>query len=162
MRTTTVVRGTLVVAAVSSVGFGVYGLLTDPYIHDPLDVVVWSVGGAVLHDGLWLPLVCLFGAALPRLPWTVRGGLVVAAALTAVGLPAVLDAGNDHGNPTLLPLPYLRNWLVLLGVTAAVTSVAEGIRRARRARREGRWSGRPGRASRRSPGPGSSAAARRR
>ncbi|MBF9072668.1 hypothetical protein [Streptacidiphilus fuscans] len=152
MSTATVVRGALVVAALASVGFGAYGMLTDPYINDPLDVGVWAVGGAVLHDGLWLPLVCLVGAALPRLPWTVRGGLVVAATLSAVGLPAVLDAGNDHGNATLLPLPYLRNWLVLLGVTAALTLLVEGVRRARRARREGRWSGRPGRASRRSPG----------
>ncbi|MGF1429265.1 hypothetical protein [Kitasatospora sp. LaBMicrA B282] len=159
MRPASVLRAVLALGALALIGFGLHGLLTDPYVQDPLDVARWAVGGVLLHDGLWLPLVCLAGAALRRAPWTVRGGLVVAAALTAVGLPAVLHAGAGSGNPTVLPLPYLRNLLWLLAATALATLLAEGVRRARRA---GRWPGRPGRASRRSPGPGSSAAARRR
>ncbi|MER5865227.1 hypothetical protein [Kitasatospora sp. NPDC002040] len=122
------------------IGFGIFGLLTDPQIGDPLDVLVWAVGGLLVHDGLWLPLVLLAGAALAhgrlgRGPGgrAVRGGLVVAAALTAVGLPAVLRAGEDHGNPSVLPLPYLRNWLLLLAATAAVTLLLVLLRRRRRA-----------------------------
>ncbi|MFI9276292.1 hypothetical protein ACIGXM_37330, partial [Kitasatospora sp. NPDC052896] len=125
MRAVSVLRAVLALGAVGLIGFGVHGLLTDPYVNDPLDVAEWAIGGAVLHDGLWLPLVCLAGAALTRAPWTVRGGLVVAAALTAVGLPAVLHAGQGNGNPTVLPLPYLRNLLWLLAATAAATLLAE-------------------------------------
>jgi hypothetical protein len=124
---------------VGVIGYGVYGLLHDPYIRDPLDVLFWGVGGLVLHDGFWLPLVLLAGTALTRRP-LVRGGLVVAAALTAVGLPAVLRSGVDHGNTSLLPLPYLRNWLLLLALVAAVVVLLETAPRTPNAIRAlGRW-----------------------
>ncbi|GAA2999100.1 hypothetical protein GCM10020229_09290 [Kitasatospora albolonga] len=113
--------------------FGLYGLLTDPYITDPLDVLLWSAGAVVVHDGLWVPLVLLAGVPLTRHP-AVRAGLTVAAAVSAVAVPAVLRAGEDHGNPSVLPLPYLRNWLLLLAGIAAVTALTAGLSAARRAR----------------------------
>jgi Sec-independent protein translocase protein TatA len=115
-------RAGLALLGVGIIGYGIYGLLHDPYIRDPLDVLVWGLGGLVLHDGFWLPLVLLAGTALTRHP-LLRGGLVVAAALTAVGLPAALRAGVNHGNTSLLPLPYLRNWLLLLAVVAVVVAL---------------------------------------
>lgn len=48
--------------------YGLYGLLNDHYITDPADVLVWAVGGLVLHDGLWVPLVCLAYPASPGDP----------------------------------------------------------------------------------------------
>ncbi|MFF3597160.1 hypothetical protein [Kitasatospora indigofera] len=123
-------------AGLALMAYGLYGLLDDRYITDPLDVLVWAVGGLVLHDGLWVPLVCLVGARFARGP-VLRAWLIVAAALTAVGLPAVLRAGDDHGNPTLLPLPYLRNYLLTLAATAAVAllgAAAVAVRRRRRRR----------------------------
>ncbi|WP_329493717.1 hypothetical protein [Kitasatospora herbaricolor] len=123
-------------AGIALMAYGLYGLLNDHYITDPADVLVWAVGGLVLHDGLWVPLVCLAGSRFARGP-VLRAWLIVAAALTAVGLPAVLRAGDDHGNPTLLPLPYLRNYLLTLAVTAAVALfgvAAAAVRRRRRQR----------------------------
>ncbi|MFJ8039370.1 hypothetical protein ACIRBX_02505 [Kitasatospora sp. NPDC096147] len=120
-------------AGTALIGLGLYGLLTDPQIADPLGVLVWAVGGLLLHDGLWLPLVLLTGTLLAR-TWPVRTGLVVAAALTAVALPVVLRAGQDHGNPSVLPLPYLRNWLLLLAGTVLATAVAVAVRARRRRR----------------------------
>ncbi|MFJ8623260.1 hypothetical protein ACIRD3_10450 [Kitasatospora sp. NPDC093550] len=114
---TTALRAVLLAAGLAVIGYGLYGLLGDPYITDPLDVLVWAVGGLVIHDGLWVPLVCALGAFLVRGP-VLRGWLVVAAAVTAVGLPAVLRADDDHGNPSVLPLPYLRNLLLVLAATA--------------------------------------------
>ncbi|WP_063770053.1 hypothetical protein [Streptacidiphilus melanogenes] len=124
-------RTGLALVGVGVIGYGIYGLLHDPYIRDPADVLVWGLGGLVLHDGVWLPLVLLAGMVLSRTTLLrrplLRGGLVVAAALTAVGLPAVLRAGVDRGNATLLPLPYLHNWLLLLGVVAAVVAVLTAV-----------------------------------
>ncbi|MFE0464955.1 hypothetical protein ACFW1A_37450 [Kitasatospora sp. NPDC058965] len=120
-------------AGVGLIGYGIHGLLHDSYITDPTDILWWAAGGLVLHDGLWLPLVCLLGLAAARTT-PVRSGLVLAAAVTAVALPAVLRAGDDHGNPTVLALPYLRNWLLTLAAVAVLTTVWELLRR-RRARR---------------------------
>ncbi|MGW4649064.1 hypothetical protein [Kitasatospora sp. NPDC004289] len=120
-------------AGAALLAFGLYGLLTDPYITDPLDVLLWSAGAVVVHDGLWVPLVLLAGVPLTRHP-AVRAGLTVAAAVSAVAVPAVLRAGEDHGNPSVLPLPYLRNWLLLLAGIAAVTALTAGLSAARRAR----------------------------
>ncbi|MEU9044705.1 MULTISPECIES: hypothetical protein [unclassified Kitasatospora] len=112
-------RALLLAAGLAVIGYGLYGLLGDPYITDPVEVLVWAFGGLVIHDGLWVPLVCLLGSSLVR-GLVLRGWLVVAAAVTAVGLPAVLRADDDHGNPSVLPLPYLRNWLLVLAATAGV------------------------------------------
>ncbi|MEZ0065801.1 hypothetical protein ABIA32_001801 [Streptacidiphilus sp. MAP12-20] len=136
-----VVRTVTGAAGVGVIGYGIYGLLNDPYIRDPLSVLFWGLGGLVLHDGFWLPLVLLAGTVLVRRP-LLRAGLVVAAALTAVGLPAELRAGVDHGNASLLPLPYLRNWLlslaavaVVVGAIAVAPKVPPALRRMRLARR---------------------------
>ena len=101
-------RVLLATAGVAIVGYGLAGLLTNPYIGDPLDIAAWAGAGVVLHDGLWLPLVCLVGAVAAR-DTLLRGGLIVAASLTLVALPAVLREDADQGNSTLLPLSYQRN-----------------------------------------------------
>ncbi|MER7579688.1 hypothetical protein [Kitasatospora sp. NPDC097691] len=128
---TTGVRALLMAAGLATIGYGLSGLLGDPYITDPLDILAWAIGALVLHDGLWVPLVCLLGASLVRGP-VLRGWLVVAAAVTAVGLPAVLRADDDHGNPSVLPLPYLRNWLLVLAATAGVALLVAFVGRWRR------------------------------
>ncbi|WP_354637454.1 hypothetical protein [Kitasatospora camelliae] len=127
-------RGAALVAGLALTGYGLYGLLNDPYLTDPVDVLVWAVGGLVLHDGLWVALLCLIGAYLAR-DAVLRGWLIVAAAVTAVGLPAVPRAGDDHGNPSVLALPYLRNWLLVLAATAALALlIALALRWRHRAR----------------------------
>ncbi|MFI6848977.1 hypothetical protein OG535_02390 [Kitasatospora sp. NBC_00085] len=126
-------RGTTLASGLALIAFGLYGLLTDSYITAPAQIITWGVGALILHDGVWLPLLCLVGARLARGP-VLRGWLIVVAAVTAVGLPAVLRAGDDHGNPSLLPLPYLRNWLSALAATAALALLAGLVRRWRRSR----------------------------
>src|SRR4051794_38165443 len=98
-------RGLMVLAGGAVIGYGGYGMLGDAQISDPLDVLVWAGTAVVLHDALWLPLICVIGAVAAR-DTVLRAGLIVAASLTVVALPAVLRAGDDHGNPTLLPLHY--------------------------------------------------------
>ncbi|MEV7597193.1 hypothetical protein AB0O91_07340 [Kitasatospora sp. NPDC089797] len=134
-----VLRAAALSAGLAATGFGLYGLLSDPFVTAPAGVLWWAVGALVLHDGLWLPVVCLTGALVaaagPERPAVLRGWLIVAAAVTAVGLPAVALAGRNTGNPTLLPSPYLRNWLLLLAGTAALAVVVPAlVARARRRR----------------------------
>ncbi|MFF4651508.1 hypothetical protein [Streptomyces sp. NPDC001380] len=112
-------------------------MLGDPYVHEPLGVVRWAVAAVVLHDGVWVPLVLLAGLATgrllpPGLRGPVRAGLLTATALTAVALPVLLRSGEDHGNPSLLPLDYLRGWLVCLAAVAAATAAAVLLRAVRR------------------------------
>lgn len=139
-RTQGVVRGLLLLLGLGVLGFGGYGFLTEPYLDGQrLAVLVWGGAGIVLHDGFWMPVVLALGALLVRVvPERVRGvvvvGLITVAALTAVGLPVVLRAGDDHGNPTLLPLPYLRNWLLLLAGVLVAVGVACAVLLLRRKR----------------------------
>jgi hypothetical protein len=113
--------------------FGIQGLLDEPYLTGHrLEVLLWGAWGIVLHDGVWIPLVLTAGLLLGRaVPARVRGaltaGLMTAAALTAVGLPAVVREDDHHGNATLLPLPYLRNWLLLLAAVAVGTAVSAAV-----------------------------------
>ncbi|MFF9912463.1 hypothetical protein [Streptomyces sp. NPDC013457] len=58
----------------------------------------------------------------------VRGGLIVAGSLTLIALPLMVRPGAPP-NPTALPLDYVRNWLVLMGVVAIGTGVVLGARR---------------------------------
>ncbi|MBD0695048.1 hypothetical protein [Streptomyces sp. CBMA123] len=134
-------RGAVLAAGLALTGFGLYGLLNDVHITDPWDVLAWVVGGLVVHDGLWLPLLCLFGSSLARGP-VLRGWLIVAASATAIALPAVLRAGADDANPTVLPLPYQRNWLLVLAASAVLALLVALVRR---------WRHRPGSGSGRAP-----------
>jgi hypothetical protein len=137
-------RWVVLAAGLALVGFGIVGFLGEPYLAgNRVGVLIWGAAGIVLHDGVWMPVVLLAGAVVARfVPARVRGpvviGLITAAALTAVGLPAVLREDQHNGNATLLPLAYLRNWLLLLAgvaVAVAVGAVAVAAGSARRRRR---------------------------
>lgn len=134
------VRVLALLGGLAMLGYGLVGLLTDGYVRGhQLQVAWWAAGAVLLHDGVWVPVLLGVGALAARLvpQWArtpVRVGLVTAAALTAVGLPAVLRADDHNGNPTLLPLPYLRNWLLLLAAVALAVLVAVLISGAARQR----------------------------
>lgn len=118
-------KARLVIGAVgtAAMGVGLSILLTDPYIHQPLDVVWWLAGAVVLHDGVLVPLVMALGAVLrPRGP--LRAGLIAGACVTAVALPVLFAPGTS--NPTVLPLDYPRDWLVVLAAVAVLTALAWG------------------------------------
>ena len=115
---------------------GLAGLVVDARHTDPLGWALWFGGLVVAHDGVVVPLVLLVGVAVGRLrtpPW-VRAGLIVAAVLSLVALPMVTGLGRRADNPSLLPLDYGRNLLVVLGLVALVTALAAIATRLRRRR----------------------------
>lgn len=111
-------------------------------LRDPLDALEWLAGAVLLHDAVLAPLIMAAGLLVTALPArrVLRAVLMTGGALTLVALPALLRPGPP-ANPSVLPLPYGRNLLLLLGLAllAGVTSalIARGVRRGRR-RREGR------------------------
>ncbi|MGW7365924.1 hypothetical protein ACWGI8_21425 [Streptomyces sp. NPDC054841] len=108
---------------VALMGFGAWLLFGAGDVRDPWDAVVWLGGAVVLHDGLIAPLVLAVGFLLAALParGTLRAGLIVCGALTLIALPPLLRPGAPT-NPSALPLDYLRNWLLTLGVVASLTA----------------------------------------
>ncbi|MEU5432812.1 hypothetical protein AB0G73_05480 [Streptomyces sp. NPDC020719] len=139
--------------AVGAIGVGLMGLGAFlAWSQQPWDVVVWLVGAVVLHDGLIAPLVLLVGlgvaATRPGVRGPLRAALLTAGCLTVIALPAILRPGPVV-NVTVLPLDYVRNWLVLLGVVVVVTVLVMVGKRGRggpgaRARRPGPVAPKPG------------------
>lgn len=127
------VRWVVGALGVALMGFGLVLVIgTD----DLRNVAVWMGGAIVLHDVLIAPLTLGVGLLLGgvRARGTVRGALIVAGCLTLVALPVLLRPGSP-ANSSVLPLDYVRGWLVALGAVALVTGALLGVRVLRRQRR---------------------------
>ncbi|MFB6810651.1 hypothetical protein [Streptomyces sp. NPDC056387] len=101
----------------------------------PWRIALWLAGAVVLHDALIAPLVfavaALAGAAGLRLRGVPRAALIVAGSLTAIALPPLLRPGGV-ANATVLPLDYLRNWLLTMAAVAVAAASYAGARAALR------------------------------
>ncbi|MCB0919930.1 MAG: hypothetical protein KDC39_15325 [Actinobacteria bacterium] len=91
-----------------------------------INVGVWLVAGVLLHDVVLATIVALAGWGIaqfvpPRIRGWVQGGLVVAGAITIMATPVLIGAGRKPDNPSLLPLNYPLNWLIVMVVIAVVT-----------------------------------------
>ena len=122
---------------VLGLGAGVYGLvrLLDLGWANTRATGVWLVGGVLLHDAVFAPLVLLVSVVavrrvpLARLaPWVVA--LVVLVPVTLVGVPELGRFGADPRNATLLDRHYWWGWWAL--VTLVVAAVVVGAAVARR------------------------------
>ncbi|MFG2858180.1 hypothetical protein ACGFZ9_47760 [Streptomyces mirabilis] len=122
----------------------------------PLEVAIWFVGAAILHDLILLPLYSLADLSAlsvlrhrapegPMVPWInyLRVPAFLAGLLLLVWFPLVLRLAVPYAGDTgLADSVYLGRWLAITGVLFAVSAVAFAIRlrRVRRACRgdEGR------------------------
>lgn len=102
---------------------------------EPWRIALWLGGAVVVHDALVAPLVlavaALTAAMGVRLRGVPRAALVVAGSLTAIALPGLLRPGAA-ANPTVVPLDYLRNWLLTMAGIAVLTLAYTGARAVRR------------------------------
>lgn len=119
---------------------GVYGLvrLLELGWANTRATGVWLVGGVLLHDAVFAPLVLVLSVLavrrVPRArlaPWVVA--LVVLVPVTLVGVPELGRFGADPRNATLLDRHYWWGWWVL--VTLVVAAVVAGTAVARRGTR---------------------------
>lgn len=102
---------------------------------EPWRIALWLAGAVVVHDGFVAPLVAavaaLTAAAGLRLRGVPRAALIVAGSLTAIALPPLLRPGAV-ANATVLPLDYLRNWLLTIAAITVLTLLYTGTRTALR------------------------------
>jgi hypothetical protein len=151
-------RAVLLAVGVGAAAYGVWRLL-DLGWENTRATVTWLVGGVVLHDGVFAPLVLVAGLVAVQLvprrhlaPVVVI--LVVLVPVTLAGIPELGRYGARADRPTLLDRDYWLGWWVM--VTLVVATVAVGAssvarRRMLHARGGDRGQGDGGR--RRSDGP---------
>jgi hypothetical protein len=137
---------------VAAVVFGLRGLSTGGVATRWPEPALWLVLGVFAHDLILVPIAATAGWVLARVVpravrGVVRGGLLVAAVVTLVALP-VLSGKGDPRNPSLTPLDYTRNWLLVLAGIAVVTTVLAIARWLASWPEGGRRNGSPGRSSR--------------
>ncbi|MQY04712.1 hypothetical protein [Actinomadura macrotermitis] len=109
-------------AGVALMAIGARGLFL--HVPDLLGWAKWVVGAVVLHDAVLAPAVLLAGAVTAR-RHVLQGALAVGGVITLVALPMVLRLGRHPDNPSILPLDYGRNLLIVL---AAVATTAAFVR----------------------------------
>jgi hypothetical protein len=100
---------------------GLRGVLVDATLTKPVNLGIWLLGLAVLHDVLLAPatyaVAALVGRVLPQRSVTpVRVGLAGTALALVVTWPLVRGYGRRASNPTALPLDYGRNLIAGLVV----------------------------------------------
>ena len=117
-------RVLLALFGVVVMAYGAWGLFLSPHVPHHANLPVWLAASVLAHDIALAPVVfglCWAGTRLlpaRARPWA-AGALLSGGAVLVVGLPAVVRRGRDS-NPTVLPLDYGRNiLLVLLVVTTA-------------------------------------------
>ncbi|WP_030293580.1 hypothetical protein [Streptomyces katrae] len=125
---------------VAALGLALMGLGGALLIQQPSPwrIALWLAAAVVVHDGLIAPLVVavavLTGAFGLRLRGVPRAALIVAGSLTAIALPPLLRPGGA-ANPTVVPLDYLRNWLLTMAAIAGAAGLWAGTRAALRGAR---------------------------
>lgn len=101
------------------IGVGLAGLLTSGI--GLLGWALWFGGLAVAHDALFVPLVLGVVHVTRRAPWPYAAGMVTAAAVTLVALPAVLGLGRRADDPSILPQAYGVHLATVILLIAVVT-----------------------------------------
>ena len=119
------------------IAFGFRGLLDVTDATALWSAARWFVGGAVAHDLLVSPTVCLVGLVatrwLPdRIRGPVQGGLVACGVLGVAAYPLVRGYGVTPGEPSFLDRNYTVSLLILWACVWAVAAVVIASRFVRR------------------------------
>ncbi|TXK17653.1 hypothetical protein [Homoserinibacter sp. GY 40078] len=125
-------RAVLVGVGVLLLATGVGAFLTEVRPGDYPGVAAWLLGALVLHDGV--AAMVLFAATVivrridDRVPFVVlaiaQAAAVVAVIVTVLVVPEIVKQAIGTANPTILPLDYLGNLLLVLAGILAATAAA--------------------------------------
>ena len=115
------------------IGFGLWGVFANRLDTRPANLAKFVVGGALLHDLLFAPLVLLAAVGLAhvvpgRARSTVLAALVVTGAVALFSYPLVRAYGLAANNPTSLPHNYTLNLAIVVGLVWAVAAAVLVVR----------------------------------
>ena len=116
----------------SVIAFGLRGIVEHSLDTRPADLARFVVGGALLHDLVFAPLVIGAGVmvarAVPkRARVVVQAALVVSGIVTLFAYPLVRGYGVAANNPSSLPHNYARNLLIVLAIVWVTAAVALAV-----------------------------------
>ncbi len=136
MSTSAATRGVLIALGVAGAVYGALRLIALG-MDQIVAVLVWVVGGLVIHDGIIAPVVVLVGVLAARRaePWLrvpLMWALVVLGPLTLIAVPVLDKPGARPDNPTLLDRNYVMGYAVLVVLVLGTTAVV-ALRRRRQA-----------------------------
>jgi hypothetical protein len=112
-------------AGAALIGIGLAGLVTSGT--GLLGWALWFGGLAVAHDALLAPLVLGVARLARRAPWPYAAGMITAAAVTAVALPAVLRLGERADDPSVLPQAYGVHLATIICLIAVATGAVAAM-----------------------------------
>ena len=121
-------RIALIVLGLAMLAIGAYALFSQVDLATMPNLILWLVAGLVIHDAIAMPIVAVVGVLLTRgLPsgprQLIQGGLIVAAVVSLIALPVVIGGGRTPANPSLLPLDYSRNLVIVLALIGLVVGL---------------------------------------
>ncbi|SOD72043.1 hypothetical protein SAMN05892883_1485 [Jatrophihabitans sp. GAS493] len=130
-------------AGVALIAYGGIRILANSQQTNPAGLAKWLIAAAVIHDGIFVPLVSLIGFGLsrtvrPRARRFVQFALVVGGSLALIAWPEIYREGTQPAAKAWLQQNYTANLYILLSIVGAVTLLgylATVIRDARADRR---------------------------
>ncbi|ADP82158.1 hypothetical protein [Pseudofrankia inefficax] len=131
-------QAAFVLIGLAGLVYGVHGALGAHRLSNPSYSLKWAMVAIVLHDAVLIPALAVIGWLLARLlpaPYraVTQAALFVSGSVALMSLPLWRGYTSDPGNPTVDPLPYGRNLLIVLAavwVAAAAAMVVLARRRA--------------------------------
>ncbi|CAN5628304.1 hypothetical protein BH10ACT2_BH10ACT2_27610 [soil metagenome] len=88
----------------------------------PTALAKWIIGGLVVHDAIWLPILSLLGVGIVwawrrRIPAFIVWAAMTSAVLTLIAWPFVRGYGRRADVPSALQRNYAHGLLAYIGVT---------------------------------------------
>ena len=110
------------------IAYGLRGLFHHHVDTRPANLARFVVGGALVHDLVFAPLVLVAGVLVARAfrgstrSW-VQAGLLISGCLVLFSYPLVRDYAKVLHNPSSLPHDYSANLAITVGVVWAIVVV---------------------------------------
>lgn len=121
-------RGFWISAAIgwAIIAYGLRGLFHHHVDTRPPNLGLFVIGGDVVHDLLFAPVVLLIGVAVARVAprrWRsgVQAALIISGCLMLFAYPLVRDYARVIHNPSSLPHNYTANLTIVIGAVWVVT-----------------------------------------
>ncbi|WP_322778902.1 hypothetical protein [Frankia sp. Cas4] len=121
-------RVLLVGGGIAMVGVGVFGALDAHLAANPPYALGWGLVAIAVHDALLVPALAVIGLVLTKLvpaPYraVIQAALIVSGSVALVSLPLWRGYGRKPDNPSVDPLAYERNLMIVLGVVWVIAAV---------------------------------------